>query len=236
MDGLGSLPKFVVNEVDEYLRCGILEYGFVRVKCIDCGFERLVALSCKRRGFCPSCLGRRMSDTAVWLTEHVLPTVPIRQWVCSLPWGLRALAGYDRDLCALVVDAFVREVMRSYRWRAKHLFGLSSVDEAFTGTVTVIQRFDSALRLNVHAHTLVLDGVYVKDGDGLTFLRLPAPTDEEVHEVAARTAKRVVAVLEKQGRTIDGLSSVDEGDDQALLACYDAAASSRKWMTVCGTS
>jgi hypothetical protein len=34
-----------------------------------------------------------MSDTAVWLTEHVLPTVPIRQWVCSLPYGLRALAG-----------------------------------------------------------------------------------------------------------------------------------------------
>ena len=68
-----------------------------------------------------------MSDTAVWLTEHVLPTVPIRQWVCSLPWGLRELAGYDRELCALVVDTFVREVMRSYRWRAKRLFGLSSV-------------------------------------------------------------------------------------------------------------
>ena len=157
-----------------------------------------------------------MSDTAVWLTEHVIPTVQIRQWVCTLPWELRVRVGYDRDLCAMVVDTFVREVMRSYRWRAKRLFGLSSVDEAFTGTVTVIQRFDSALRLNVHAHTLVLDGVYVKraDDEGLTFLRLPAPTNEEVHEVAARTAKRVVAVLEKQGRTIDGLSSVDNGDDQ----------------------
>ena len=76
----------------------------------------------------------------------------------------------------------------------------------------------------------MLDGVYVKraDGEGITLLRLPAPTNDEVHEVAARTAKRVVAALEKQGRTIEGLSRVDDGDDQALLACYDAAAKTPK--------
>ena len=39
---LGSLPKFVVRDVDEYLRCGILEHGFIRVQCTDCGFERPV--------------------------------------------------------------------------------------------------------------------------------------------------------------------------------------------------
>jgi Transposase zinc-binding domain len=58
VEELGSLPKFVVREVDEYLRCGLLEYGFIRVRRADCGFERLVGFSCKRRGFCPSCLGR----------------------------------------------------------------------------------------------------------------------------------------------------------------------------------
>ena len=36
----------------------------------------MVALSCKKRGFCPSCLGRRMADTAVHLAERVLPAVP----------------------------------------------------------------------------------------------------------------------------------------------------------------
>ena len=138
IEGLSSLPKFVVREVDEYLRCGLLEHGFVRVKCTDCGFERLVAFSCKRRGFCPSCLGRRMSDTAVWLTEHVIPPEQIRQWVLTLPWALRVRAGYDRQLCALVVDTFVRELQRSYRWRVQCLFGLSSVEDAFMGTVTVI--------------------------------------------------------------------------------------------------
>ncbi len=81
------------REVDEYLRCGLLEYGCVRVGCERCGLERLVAFSCKRRGFCPSCLGRRMSDTAVHLAQKVIPEVPVRQWVCSLPWRLRVLLG-----------------------------------------------------------------------------------------------------------------------------------------------
>ena len=119
--------------------------------------------------------------------------VQIRQWVCTLPWELRVRLGYDRDSCAMVLDTFVRELQRSYRWRAKRAFGLSSVDDAFTGMVTVIQHFDSALRLNVHFHTLVLDGVYVKseNGEGLRFLRLPRPSEDDVYEVAKRTAKKV---------------------------------------------
>jgi ribosomal protein S27E len=38
-----------------YLDCGCLQNGFARVKCNDCGHEYLVAFSCKRRHFCPSC-------------------------------------------------------------------------------------------------------------------------------------------------------------------------------------
>jgi len=64
--------------MEEYLRCGILEHGCLRLACCRCGFERLVAFSCKQRGFCPSCLGRRMTDTAVHLVERVLPEVPLR--------------------------------------------------------------------------------------------------------------------------------------------------------------
>src|SRR5689334_1144442 len=58
----GSLPRFVVSELERYLRCGILANGFVRVRCRACGKESLVAFSCKGRGFCPSCGSRRMHD------------------------------------------------------------------------------------------------------------------------------------------------------------------------------
>ena len=118
-----TLPAFVVREVEAYLKCGLLEHGLLRVGCPSCGFEHLVAFSCKKRGFCPSCLGRRMTDTACHLRERVLPEVPLRQWVCSLPWELRMPVGYDGALCSAVVGAFVEEVQRSYRWRAKRLLG-----------------------------------------------------------------------------------------------------------------
>lgn len=48
-----DVPKYIVNEFEAYLRCGILAYGFGRIYCPDCGTERVVAFSCKGRGFCP---------------------------------------------------------------------------------------------------------------------------------------------------------------------------------------
>jgi ribosomal protein S27E len=66
------LPKYVEREFDEFLRCGRLEYGFLRVVCGDCKHEKLVAFSCKRHGFCPSCGARRMAESAALLVDDVL--------------------------------------------------------------------------------------------------------------------------------------------------------------------
>jgi hypothetical protein len=41
--------------------------------------SHLVAFSCKRRGFCPSCGARRMIESVAHLVDHVLPDQPIRQ-------------------------------------------------------------------------------------------------------------------------------------------------------------
>jgi hypothetical protein len=69
----GGLPDFVKREFEAYLDCAILERGHVTAQCPSCGFEREVPFSCKKRGgICPSCMGRRMNDTAVHLVENVL--------------------------------------------------------------------------------------------------------------------------------------------------------------------
>lgn len=47
----GHLPNFIRQEFEDYLKCGLLEHGFLRVKCDGCRHEHLVAFSCKRRGF-----------------------------------------------------------------------------------------------------------------------------------------------------------------------------------------
>lgn len=59
-----------------------------RLRCGTWHAEHLLAFSCKRRGFCPSCGARRMTDGAAWVVDQVLPDRPVRQWVLSLPFPL----------------------------------------------------------------------------------------------------------------------------------------------------
>jgi hypothetical protein len=73
----------------EYLRCGIAAHGFARVYCDSCRHDYLVPFSCKVRDLCPSCGSRRMVETAAHLVDTVLPGVPYRQWVVSVPKRVR---------------------------------------------------------------------------------------------------------------------------------------------------
>ena len=106
------LPDFVRRELEGLLACGILEHGFARVVCGQCGFARLVPFSCKGRGICPSCIARRMSDTAAHLVERVFPAVPVRQWVLSVPAPLRYLLAWDTALASEVVAIFIGALFR----------------------------------------------------------------------------------------------------------------------------
>lgn len=96
-----ELPRFIKDEFDAFLECGILAHGFLRLRCGECGHDKLQAFSCKRRGFCPSCGARRMSQTAARLVDHVIPHVPVRQWV--LLWGLLCQAAFFRgEFCSRI--------------------------------------------------------------------------------------------------------------------------------------
>jgi hypothetical protein len=234
-DEHGGLPDFVTREVEDFLTCGILEHGCVATACRHCGHERVVALSCKHRGFCPSCCGRRMADSASHLVDSVLPEVPIRQWVMTLPWQVRAVVGYDRRLCAAVFDAFARELMALAERRAKRQLGLRSVRQAIAGTVTFVQRFDSALRLAPHGHVLAPDGVWVRGEDGaLAFHALPEPTLAELAELAERTARRFQRVFEAHGKSFEQPVADSEPlwlEHPALGSCYQAATAGRQLLS-----
>ena len=143
-DGAG-LPRFVEQEFREFLTCGILAHGFARLRCDDCGLEHLLPFSCKGRGFCPSCGGRRMTERAAHAVDAVLPPVPVRQWVLSLPHWLRYVLAWDHGLCRAVLAAYVRALLGFQRQRARRL----GVRDGQSGTLTVIQRFGGALNLNI---------------------------------------------------------------------------------------
>ena len=99
-----------------------------------------MAFSCKRRGFCPSCGARRMSQTAGHLVDHVIPHVPVRQRMLSLPMPMpmRVLLAAQPELVTPVLQVVQRVITRHLLGRA----GLKA-DEGQGGAVTLIQRFGS---------------------------------------------------------------------------------------------
>lgn len=223
-----NVPAFVERELTRYLECGILAYGFVRVRCSACRYDRVVAFSCKGRGFCPSCGGRRMADTAAFLVDRILPAVPVRQWVLSLPIALRYKLAYDSKLAAEVLQLFVRSVFASLRFRARHKYGRARYE---CGSVTFVQRFGDALNLNLHFHSIVLDGVYHHERGGVArFRRLPPPTNADVERTTRRIVRRLRRLLIARGLTPDAdVAAADSlPDDQPFLAdIYAASVRSR---------
>ena len=65
-----EVPAYVARELEEYVRCGRLEHGFLRVRCEVCHQD----------AFCPSRGARRMVEGAALPVDDILPQVPIRQW------------------------------------------------------------------------------------------------------------------------------------------------------------
>src|ERR1043166_4137055 len=147
----GRWPGFIEKEFRSFLDCGVLARGFLRIACNTCRLDRVVAFSCKSRGICPSCGGRRMADTAAHLVDHVIPDVRVRQWVLSPPHALRYRVAYDFQLLAVLVRMFIRAIFSSLRRRAR----ACGILRGQCGAVAFVQRFGSGLNLHPHVHVLV---------------------------------------------------------------------------------
>jgi Putative transposase/Transposase zinc-binding domain len=214
-----SLPRYVKDEFDSFLSCGILAHGFLRLHCGGCKQDQLLAFSCKRRGFCPSCGAKRMSETAAYLVDHVIPTVPVRQWVLSLPIALRVLLAAQPNLVTTVLQVVQRKILRHLLQQAN-----LSPNQAQGGSVTLIQRFGSAANLNIHLHCLVLDGVYqIKPNGELAFIQTPAPTDQALQLLLRSIITGIMKRLVRQGVLVQEQDEwyvadtvADDGDTSAL--------------------
>jgi len=219
------VPGFIKKEFEAYIRCGVLSYGFARVYCQECRYDRLVGFSCKKRGFCGSCLARRMSETSARLVDSVIPRIPTRQWVLSVPAPLRYLIAYDHNALNAVLSAFTGSLFSYLRKKAKQYGGkvLEAIDY-YPSSVTFIQRFGSALNLNVHLHSQVSDGVHIRCGDNkIHFIRVPSPSIDEIRAITLKIARRVHRYLEKR---MDELEANGLLEKEPLLAkCYAASIS-----------
>ncbi len=136
-----------------------------------------------------------MAETAALLSDEVFPDVPLRQWVISFPFPLRYLFAAHPHAMSKVLSIVHRVISSHLIHKAGH-----SLKESATGAVTLIQRFGSALNLNIHFHILFLDGVYVcRDDRPPRFQRVKAPNKDELEELIQLISQRVGRCLERQG-------------------------------------
>jgi hypothetical protein len=167
-----------------------------------------------------------MSQTAAHLVDHVIPHVPVRQWVLSLPIPLRLLLAAQPELVTPVLQVVQRVVTR-------HLLdgvGLKG-EEGQGGAVTLIQRFGSAANLNIHLHCVVLDGVYRCGADGVPmFVEARAPSDDELYALLHTVITRLMKMLTRRGALIEEMGQTwladpnADGDEARTLRPLQAAA------------
>jgi len=97
------------------------------------------------------------------LVDHVIPRVPVRQWVLSLPILLRLLLAAQPKLVTPVLQVVHRVITR-------HLLGQAGLkaDEADSGAVTLIQRLYLPHRLRPTRRSEGADNARCNaPGDGL---------------------------------------------------------------------
>jgi hypothetical protein len=215
-----GLPKYVEHAFRAYLECGVFAHGFIRFHCDGCRRDLLVAFSCQGRGVCPSCAARRMANSAAHHVDRILPAVPLRQYVLSLPFELRRLAAFRADVARALGRIFIDAVAFEQKREAgpagsQHL------------VANHLQRFGGSLNLNLHYHAIVADGVFAKDADGrVHFHGLAPPSEELLDRVVLRVRDRALRWLRKH-RILDDRPAEDRGNETpergALDACGDIA-------------
>ncbi|SMF27667.1 Putative transposase [Pseudobacteriovorax antillogorgiicola] len=170
-----------------------------------------------------------MSERAINLTDEVIPFVPTRHWVLSLPFELRYWMASDDDLLKKVNGIFCAEINNYLCKKARKL----GVKGGETGIVSFLQRAGGALNLNLHYHLLVLDGLYTTGEDGSPIItRFPGIENDELACVVRGVSRRVIKYLRKTGRLSEDGEEVYIGDDrdeehEALSHLKRASVSSR---------
>ena len=191
----GPVPPYVEREFRRYLDCGILAHGFARARCGQCGHDFLIAFSCKGRGVCPSCNTRRMVATAAHLTDHVLPPLPVRQWVLAVPKRLRYFLHRDADLQGAALRLFLRAVEQCLRAHSP-----GSGPAVRLGAVAFIHRFGSTLNAHLHFHCVVIDGVFdAATTGGIIFTAATGVDANAIAQVQAQVRRRLLRVFVRRG-------------------------------------
>lgn len=142
---------------------------------------------------------------AAHLVDHVIPPVPVRQWVISLPKRLRGVLGDRPKAVAAVSRIFLAEIEKLLcleRLRCSNHATLPS-PRPRVGAVSFLHRFGSGLNRHAHLHAAVTDGVFLPGPHGPdgppAFLPARPLTQGDLAALTERVRRRVIAFFKRQG-------------------------------------
>lgn len=84
------------------------------------------------------------------------------------------------------------------------------------GAITFLQRFGSALNLNLHFHILYLDGVYEEREDQMIFRRVFPPQKHEMAELVKLIHERLTRFFIKKSYVAED-HTLSDGDKGSTL-------------------
>jgi hypothetical protein len=157
--------------------------GTMQLRCDACGREEGRSFACASRcRKCPWQTGR------VAPVLDILPRVPVRHVVVTLPEPWRRTLAHAPAALRRVRNAFMREVIAM-------VGAASAITGGHGGAVCATHPCGSCLDLNVHLHALVLDGVYtVSDGEPTFHPLLDDPDPRALRVLAQRLYARLESI------------------------------------------
>ncbi|MFC2171900.1 transposase zinc-binding domain-containing protein, partial [Acidobacteriota bacterium] len=165
----GPLRPHVIRVVEEFLRCGLLDFGFTRLFCERCRKSYFLAFSCKQRCLCPSCLKKRQVAFAEFVTTEILEDVPCCHANFTIPKRLRRHFHFDRKLLSQLARCAYETLRDAIR---------EACGPVTPGAVSVIHTAGSMMTFHPHVHLIISSGGWVNND---TFVHAP-PLDRDALE------------------------------------------------------
>jgi hypothetical protein len=135
-----------------------------------------------------------MAEVAAHLTDQVLPHLPIRQWVLSLPNRLRPFLHGNPEVAGAVLGIFVRALRATLRQTSP-----TAPPGSELAAFSFPQRFGSSLNPHYHFHVLAVDGVVAAAPGGVGFHEANGLTQEHWRRLERTVQKRVLRAFRRRG-------------------------------------
>jgi hypothetical protein len=132
-----------------------------------------------------------MASIAANLVDNVLPRVPVRQWVLSLPRRLRSFLVHDERMARRIHSIFLRAIHTRLR---------RSCPDAHSsfGAIGWYHRFGAYINRHPHFHDVVTDGVFSVSHKEIVFHEADL-TDRDISTIQHQVRTRILRCLYRSG-------------------------------------